>query len=56
MDMTKGTHTPSGLGWRAENGDARMVGKYSLRMRATIFGISWLLSWGVIFLFVWSIF
>ena len=56
MNLTESAHTPSGLGWPSESDDVRTVGKYSLRTRATVIVIGSLLSWGVIFLFVWSIF
>ncbi len=56
MDLTESAPTPSGLGRPIESDDARTVGKYSPRTRAAIIVIGSLLSWGVIFLFVWSIF
>ncbi len=56
MDLREGAHTRSGLGQPSESDNVRTVGKYSLRTRATVIVIGSLLSWGVIFLFVWSIF
>ncbi len=56
MDLTESAHTPSGLGRPIESDNVRTAGKYLLHTRATIFVIGLLLTWGVIFLFVWSIF
>ena len=56
MDLREGAHTISELGQPSESDNVRTVGKYSLGTRVTIFVIGWLLCWGVIFLFFWSIF
>jgi hypothetical protein len=55
MFLTDSADTPSELGRPIESDDVRTVGKYSRRTRATIFVIGSLLSWGMIFLIVWSI-
>ena len=56
MFLTESAPTPSELGRPLESDNVRTVGKYSRRTRDTVFVIGCLLSWGVILLFVWSIF
>ena len=55
MFLAESADTPSELGRPIESDDVRTVGKYSGLTRATIFVIGSLLSWGMVFLIVWSI-
>ncbi len=56
MFLTDSATTPSGMGQSVVNNDVRSLDKYTLRTRAAILVIGCLLSWGVIFLFAWSVF